>query len=341
MNHKLSIVIIGRNEEKSIGKCLEAALSAAQEISNTEIIFVDSASTDKTVSVVQSFGVRVISLLPTMKLSPSAGRYVGSQYAQGEYILFVDADTLVYKNFLSAAIKHFENNPKIAGINGWIDDLNEKGEMLKDVEPRFDKITDVKWLRGPCCLYRKAALQINGSFNPYLMVEEEAELGLRLIKNHWKLCVLPVPMACHTRCYHLQTLSSLIAAFKRDIDVKRAGELTKTAAYAFKEGFGLAFCWLRLKTTIIFSAWLVLLVLCFFLPNFLYPKVDFFLIVLLVGVVVLLKKRSITQTLVFFATKFLTVVDLFMGLPKLNFKHPLSFSMDIIEHKVPLQTENA
>ncbi len=85
MNEKVSIVIIGRNEERSIGKCLSAALSAAEQIGGAEIIFVDSASTDNTVSIVQSYGVRVLSLKPEWKLTPSAGRFVGSHYAQGDF----------------------------------------------------------------------------------------------------------------------------------------------------------------------------------------------------------------------------------------------------------------
>jgi glycosyltransferase involved in cell wall biosynthesis len=157
MKNNVSIVIIGRNEEQGIGKCLDAALAAGDQIGGAEIIFVDSASTDDTVSVVQSYGVRVLSLKPEWKLTPSAGRFVGSHYAQGDFILFVDADTLVYKDFLPAALDHFQNNPDVGGINGRLDDTNEDGEILSGIEERFDDVTDVQWLRGPCCFYRKGS----------------------------------------------------------------------------------------------------------------------------------------------------------------------------------------
>ncbi len=48
MKGELSIVIIGRNEEQGIAKCIAAAQTAASEIGGAEIIFVDSASTDMT-----------------------------------------------------------------------------------------------------------------------------------------------------------------------------------------------------------------------------------------------------------------------------------------------------
>ncbi len=67
---------------------------------------------------------------------------------------------------------------KLRGVNGRIDDLNENGERLDGVEDRYDDIADVKWLRGPCCFYRRRALMECGSFDPQLAMEEEAELGL-------------------------------------------------------------------------------------------------------------------------------------------------------------------
>lgn len=330
---KVSVVIIGRNEERSIEKCLSAALSAAEQIGGAEIIFVDSASTDNTVSIVRSHGIRVLSLKPEWKLTPSAGRFVGSHYANGDYILFLDADTLVYRDFLPAAIEHFRKNPDVAGINGRLDDMDEKGEILADVEERFDCIVDVKWLRGPCCFYRKEALQQVGSFNPHLAVEEEAELGLRLLKNGWKLQLIPLMMACHTRCYHMQTLESVISIFKRDIVAKRLGELTKTIGCAFKEGFGFAFCWLRLKTTIIFFAWLFLLFACLLLPDSFYPKTLFFSVIALGMFAVFSKKRSLPQTIVFVFSKILNFIDLLAGFHKIAAKNPGFYPLDVIEHK--------
>lgn len=331
MNHKVSIVIIGRNEERGIGECLGAARAAAEQIGGAEIIFVDSASTDNTAAIAASFGARVLSLKPDWKLTPSAGRFVGSRYAAGEFILFIDADTLCYKDFLPAAIEHFQNNPELAGINGRLDDLNENGELLTDVEERFDEAADAKWLRGPCCFYRRRALLEAGSFNPHLAMEEEAELGLRLLKNGWRLQIIPVAMACHTRCYHLQTFKSIVSAFRRDIAVGRLGEITNTIAYAFSEGYGLAFCWLRLKTTIVFLFWLFLLSISLLLPAFLYPKTAFAAIFISGLLAIFRKKRSFRQTLLFIPAKISCLVDVLAGFHKINIKSIDSYPLDVVE----------
>lgn len=337
MKQKVSIVVIGRNEEENIGKCLDAALAAGNQIGGAEIIFVDSASTDDTVAIVQSYGIRVLSLKPDWKLTPAAGRFVGSHYTQGDFILFVDADTLVYRDFLPAALEHFQNNPAVGGIDGRLDDTNEDGEILSDVEERFEVVADVKWLRGPCCFYRREALDKAGSFNPHLAVEEEAELGLRLIKNGWKLQIIPLPMACHTRCYHGQSVQSIISTYRRDVVSKRLGEITKTIAYAFQEGYGLTFCWIRLKTTIVFLAWLFLLSACFFLPEFLRPKTVFVSIIVLGALAIFGKKRSLLQTILFIPAKLLNFVDVLAGFHKINLRSSGVYPLDVIEYQPALQ----
>jgi hypothetical protein len=328
MKHSVSIVIIGRNEERGIAKCIEAAKLAAAQIGGAELLFVDSASTDETVAIVKSLGVCVISLDPSLKLSPSAGRYAGSLRANGEFILFIDADTHVYTDFLPTALARLKTDPKLAGLNGRIDDLNEKGEMVEGFETRADGPVRVKWLRGPCCLFRRDALLSVGSFNPHLAVEEEAELGLRLCSAGWALELIPVPMGCHTRCFHHRSLTSVVEAFKRDIAVGRIGEITRTAAYAFGSGNGLEFCWLRLKTTIAFSAWLFLGAGCLFVPSGLRPAALFAVASAMILGLVLVRKRSVGQTLLFFPAKFLCLLDVLAGVGKLRLKDPSAYFPD-------------
>lgn len=320
MSSKVSIVIIGRNEEHSIGKCIDAAIVAAEQIGGAELIYVDSNSTDSTVEVVEKYGVNAVMLDPRLRASPSAGRYDGSMRATGDYILFLDADTLIYPDFLPIAIEQLDGDETLGGVNGRIDDFNEAGEQIFDVDERSDEIMSVKWLRGPACFYRRDALLNAGSFNPDIAIEEEAELGLRMLRCGWRLQAVPQPMARHTRCYHGNSLESIISTFKRDMSSNRLGEGTRTIRYAFKAGNGLAFCWLRLKTTIIFTIWIMVLTFCFFLPPNFHPQIVTALIVLIGGLALLKKKRSIHQTLLFFLAKILSLVDLLAGLGKFPIK---------------------
>ena len=320
MGENLSIVIIGKNEASSIHRCASSAILAAQQIGGAEMIYVDSHSTDDTVAIMDSLGFKTVSLYADLRATPSAGRFVGSRKAQGEYILFLDADTLIYADFLPRAFEAFKADPSIGGINGRIDDFTESGEPVTGVEEHCDLETEVDWLRGPCCLYRREALMQSGSFDPDLAMEEEAELGLRMGKAGWRLKKIPVPMAKHTRCYHGDSMKSIVATFMRDRKAKRLGEITKTISHAFIAGNGFAFCWLRLKTTILFTGWLLIVLSSLMLPGFLHPWKIAGLLVTLGLLAVYLKKRDIYQALIFVPSKALNLVDVLMGLHKVETK---------------------
>lgn len=317
MKKELSIVIIGRNEAASIGKCVEAALNAAQEIGGADVLYIDSHSTDTTVAEVKRFGVDVRMLDRDFRPSPSAARHFGSHQVNGEYVLFLDADTLLYPGFLTIALERLRKDPTLAGINGRIDDTTETGEPVYDIDEVCEEPQFVKWLRGPCCLYRRTALLDVGSFDSELATEEEAELGLRLIGAGWKLKMIPLPMAHHTRCYHPVSVRGLVSIFVRDLRYGRLGEITKTMLHAFRAGNGVAFCWLRLKTTLIFLVWLVAVASVVFLPESVRPLLVSTSIILLGLLAVFAKKRSLSQTLLFIPARALNIVDVLIGIRKI------------------------
>ncbi len=91
----VSVIIPARNEEASLGACLES-LAAQQEIA-CEIIVVDDASTDRTRAIAQSFaGVRVVEPgpLPAGWSGKSNAAAAGARGARGSWLLFTDADTV-------------------------------------------------------------------------------------------------------------------------------------------------------------------------------------------------------------------------------------------------------
>lgn len=320
MNDKVSMIIIGRNEAKSIGLCADAAIAAAKQIGGAQLIYVDSHSTDDTVRIMEERGFEVVALERGMRLSPSAGRHVGSNIARGDIAVFLDADTLIYRDFLPVAIAAFEADPKLGGFSGSIDDHSESGERVIGVEEPCDAEMDVRWLRGPCCVYRRTALVQTGSFDPDLAMEEEAELGLRLTGSGWRLRKAPVPMARHTRCFHGDSITSIWATFKRDWRSGRLGEITRTISHAFIAGYGIPFCWMRLNTTILFVGWALLASAAMLLPARYYPGTIALLITAVTFAAVYYRKRRLYQALIFFPSKLLNVIDILMGVHKIKLR---------------------
>jgi len=85
MNKKLSIVVIGRNEEKLIGDCFKSAAFA------DELILLDGESTDKTVKIAKDYQARVIPQAVKEK-DWAAWHNQGKEEAQGEWLFYLDAD---------------------------------------------------------------------------------------------------------------------------------------------------------------------------------------------------------------------------------------------------------
>ncbi len=85
---RLSVIIPTKNEERWLPRLLESL--KMQTIQPYEVIVADANSTDRTRAVAASFGARVVD-----GGMPSVGRNRGAQAAQGEMLLFLDADAVM------------------------------------------------------------------------------------------------------------------------------------------------------------------------------------------------------------------------------------------------------
>ena len=97
---RLSIVIPARNEEGNLPRLLRSI--AASTIQPAQVLVVDDASSDNTAAIAQSLGATVIPSVPLPDgwTGKSWACYQGAQFALGEYLLFLDADTFFVNNGL-------------------------------------------------------------------------------------------------------------------------------------------------------------------------------------------------------------------------------------------------
>lgn len=90
---KLSIIIPAYNEQICLPKTLAAIDSALEKIHfPNEIIVVDNESTDKTAQIARGFGDAVVS---ETEHNIAKVRNSGANFATGDVLIFIDADTLV------------------------------------------------------------------------------------------------------------------------------------------------------------------------------------------------------------------------------------------------------
>lgn len=97
MNEKkrFSVIIPGYNVQDYVSKAIESVLN--QDFKDYELIFIDDCSTDKTSEIVNQY--ENVKLIRNEENMASGGaRNVGLDVANGEYIIFLDADDYLYAN---------------------------------------------------------------------------------------------------------------------------------------------------------------------------------------------------------------------------------------------------
>ena len=107
----VSVIVPARNEEGSLGACLESV--AAQTGVAFEVIVVDDHSTDRTREIASSFpAVRVIEAgaLPPGWTGKNNAVAAGAREARGEWLLFTDADTVHLPGSLAGALAEARKN---------------------------------------------------------------------------------------------------------------------------------------------------------------------------------------------------------------------------------------
>ncbi|MCJ7666355.1 MAG: glycosyltransferase [Actinobacteria bacterium] len=105
----ISVLIPARNEENNIKRCINSILK--QDYENLEILVLDDGSTDKTAKIVNEL-IKKDARIRLYQGKPLASGWLGKSYAcqqlagysKGQYLLFVDADTLHFPTSVSSTV---------------------------------------------------------------------------------------------------------------------------------------------------------------------------------------------------------------------------------------------
>jgi cellulose synthase/poly-beta-1,6-N-acetylglucosamine synthase-like glycosyltransferase len=128
----ISVVVAARNEEDYIGQCLGSLLKQTIPI---EIILVDDGSEDNTTVVAEEFGDRIRLIHLEFGQGKKAAIEVGVLAAQGDIILFTDADSTVLPSWAKSMRDTFTE--EVAFVAGPV--AFEVGDRF------FDRIVALEW----------------------------------------------------------------------------------------------------------------------------------------------------------------------------------------------------
>jgi glycosyltransferase involved in cell wall biosynthesis len=185
----VSVVIKALNEERHIAATIESALAALADIDG-EIILADSKSTDATLDIARRYPITIVQMSNLHDRSCGAGAQLGFQYSRGHYVYLIDGDMKLRPGFLSAAIRHLESNPLVAGVGGIIVESDAGNQEFAQRAARDEPDRRPgRVMRLDCGgLFRRSAIESVGYFTDRnLHGGEELELGARLRARGWLL----------------------------------------------------------------------------------------------------------------------------------------------------------
>lgn len=257
----ISYVIIGRNEAQSIGKCIESVLQSSHRFDSSEIVFVDSRSTDSTVEIAKRYPIAVLRLLENQTASPAAGRTIGTQFTKGEFVMYVDGDMTLNPEWTANAVSFMKLHEDFGAIFGRLVSSpealrrHEHGSVQTYVSRKTKEglsVSNAKRVSG-AVLMRRSSLDRVGGFNPHLTGDEEAELSYRISSHGLKIGASHEVMAIHPSRRN-STLKETWRRFKNGY-FKGQGKVLVTS---YRQGWA-AFkhhLW-RLKRFLIYFLWLI------------------------------------------------------------------------------------
>lgn len=176
---KLSVVVPAFNEERLLATSLQAIRDAAsvfEQAGGWELIVCDNNSTDRTAEIARAAGAKVV-FEPHNQISRARNR--GAEAAAGEWLVFVDADSIPSRGLfeeLRAAI----GSGRVIGGGTTI--ATDDPELRVRAALGFWNAISVtlRWAAGAFVYCETAAFRRIGGFSEELYASEELDLSRRL-----------------------------------------------------------------------------------------------------------------------------------------------------------------
>ena len=191
---EISIVIPALNEEKFLPRLLESL--ARQTRSDFEVIVVDGCSRDRTVELARTFHPRLAGL--QVIVSEKAGlplqRNLGAKAARGEWLAFVDADSVLLPYFVER-LEYFIEEQKPALFTSWFrPDSEVSGDAMFTLIANLFVEGSIVFRRpiapGPLTAVKREVFDLVGGFNEALTFGEDYDFTQRSAARGVRLQIL-------------------------------------------------------------------------------------------------------------------------------------------------------
>ena len=222
----VSVTIVTYNSGRFIKRCLESVLD--QKYANLEVIVIDNASNDGTVDILGQFEDRCQIHYNDENIGFAAAQNQAIGLANGEWVLTLNPDVLLLKNFIAALVEAGQADPKAGTVCGKLlsirasFDLHEKQlvdstgiyftPMLRHLDRGSQEIDNGHFLNfeyvfgatAAAALYRRQMIDdisiLGEFFDPdFFVYREDADVAWRAQLMGWRCIYTPLARGYHVR----------------------------------------------------------------------------------------------------------------------------------------------
>lgn len=226
---KVSVIIVNYNVRYFLEVCVDSVLRAARGMA-AEVIIVDNNSADDSMLMLQERFPEVIRIENKKNTGFSKANNQGVEIARGEYILFLNPDTVMPEDFLHKTCGYLDQNAEAGALGPRL--IDGKGRFAPDGKKSFPTLSvalfkttginkifsrspyfnkyyavhigefetaPVEVLSGCCMMVRKAVIdQIGGAFDEdYFMYCEDVDLSYRITQAGYHNIYFPEATLIH------------------------------------------------------------------------------------------------------------------------------------------------
>lgn len=191
----VGVVVIGRNEGDRLKACLRSLPPGS------DVVYVDSGSSDDSVAFARGLGFRVIELSTERGFTAARARNAGLEAladAPLTFVQMVDGDCEVDQGWIATARAALEAEPDLAVVFG------RRRERFPE-RSIYNRLCDEEWdvpvgearSCGGDALFRLAPLVEAGGYNGNIIAGEEPDLCFRLRQQGWHIRRIAAEMTRH------------------------------------------------------------------------------------------------------------------------------------------------
>lgn len=211
----VSVIILCYNPDGYIMPCLRSVLNSVYP--NKEVIVVDNASTDGSLSEVSSLKSNRLRIVRNQKnLGFAEGNNVGGRWAKGKYLVFLNQDTVVDREWLGELVDVVEaddtvgavsckvlslDNPEVYDTAGHTIDIlgfpYDRAFHVRD-KGQYDKVEQIFGVNGAAFLVeRELYYQLGGLDARFFLLYDETDLCWRIWLAGRRVVFSPASIVYH------------------------------------------------------------------------------------------------------------------------------------------------